>query len=199
MHSSLSSPNLERQGLSRMPSRVMLKDDFCQPVPDNFAPLSLLQMPAPVADIDDAAILDSLDDLPPRPRSRANIRSRRSTPPFVPFQPETFLNAKDPWAVHSLKDLIGFFLPEISVSIALMSVCGLMAGKLLARWANGIQPLWVLGLYLAVLFLHLGSLYLGGKGGSSSHLKTSLRTLVLGLFLLLLPHSVAFLFLSANG
>jgi hypothetical protein len=175
---------------------VSLDEDFCLPVTGRDAPLSVL-MPSPSASASKAEfpVLEPLDDDFP-PQAVSAPRSRREMPAFVPFQPEVFLTAKDPWAVHSVADLIRFFLPEISIAAGLMAGCGLMAGRLIARWTGAIQPLWVLGLYLAIVFLHISGLYLAGKGGSSSHLKSSMRQLVFGMFLLLLPHSVAYVVLT---
>jgi hypothetical protein len=198
MHRSLGSTDLD--GLAPLPRKtplVTLDEDFCLPVTGHAAPLTVL-MPTPSASRREPPVLEPLDGFSPRPLP--SLRSRREAPPlFVPFQPEIFAVAKDPWSAHSVADLIRFFLPELSIAAALMAGCGLMAGRLLARWVNGIQPLWVLGLYLAILFLHLGGVYLAGKGGSSSHLKASMRNLVFGLFFLLLPHSVAYLFLTVGG
>jgi hypothetical protein len=195
MHRSLKSLDLEFPGsLSRMAPRVMLDEDFCLPVS---APLSAL-MPAPSGG-HEPIVLHPLDEETPRQREPHSSRRSRPQPlPFVPFQPEAFL-AKTPWSVHSVSDLIRLFLPEISTAIALMAGCGLMAGKLLARWTGAIKPLWVLGLYLAILLLHLGGIYLTNKGMNSSPLKASLRNLVIGLFFLLLPHTVAYLFLTVGG
>jgi hypothetical protein len=197
MPRSLAIPDLDRLApLPRKAPTVTLDEDFCLPVTGHATPLTVL-MPAPAARRSEPVILEPLDDFPrgvlPAPRSR------REAPPFVPFQPETFAVAKDPWSVHSVADLIRFFLPELSIAAALMAGCGLMAGRLLARWVSGIQPLWVLGFYLAILFFHLCGVYLAGKGGSSSHLKASMRNLVFSLFFLLLPHSVAFLFLTVGN
>lgn len=131
--------------------------------------------------------------------SCSTLRVHREIPSFVPFHPEDFATAKNPWSVNSIADLFRLFLPELSASIALMAGCGLIAGKLLARWAGDVRPLWVAGLYLIILALHLGVVYLGGKGNNSTRLKSSLRSLVIGLFLLLIPHMVAFLVLTMGG
>jgi hypothetical protein len=198
MHRSLASSNLEfPTPTSRRSPRVSLDEDFCLPVTGRDAPLPVV-MPSPAASTAQFPVLEPLEDDFPAPSSGAP-RSRRDFPAFVPFQPEVFLMAKDPWAVHSVADLIRFFLPEISIAAGLMAGCGLMAGRLLSRWTGTIQPLWVLGLYLAVLMLHLGGLYLAGKGCNSSRLKSSMRHLVFGLFLLLLPHSVAYVVLTMGG
>ena len=198
MHRSLSSSTLDFPApLSRRAPLVKLDEDFCLPVTGHAAPLSVL-MPSPSAARREPVVLDDpLDDLPSL--SGPSPRSRREFPRFVPFQPETFLTTKDPWAVHSVADLLRFFLPELSIAAGLMAGCGLMTGRLLARWTGAIQPLWVLGLYLAILLLHVSGVYLANKGISSSRLKSSMRNLVFGLFLLLLPHSVAYLFLTVGG
>ena len=146
-------------------------------------------------------LLDSLEDGDGHDflLSRGSTRPRRRMPSFEPFQLEVFATAKNPWSVHSLTDLFRLFLPELSTAVALMAGCGLMAGKLLARWTDGIRPLWVLGLYLAILTLYLGVVYLSGKGNNSAGLKSALRALVLGLLLLLIPHMVAFLILTVGA
>lgn len=202
MHRSLASTALDLPvSLSRKAPLVKLDEDFCLPVTGHAAPLSVL-MPSPAAAPRQPVIQildDPLDDDDlPSLSSRPSPRSRHEMPRFVPFQPEIFLTTKDPWAVHSVADLLRFFLPELSIAAGLMAGCGLMAGRLLARWTGAIQPLWVFGLYLAILLLHVGGLYLANKGISSSHLKSSMRNLVFGLFLLLLPHSVAYLFLTVG-
>lgn len=181
---------------SSFPPLVALDEDFCLPVASPVRrPLSLLEMPAP-SRVDDLDLDDPFGERPSR--LRTPDRPRKFRPTFVPLRPETFVAAKDPWAVNSLLDLLRFFLPEVSVSTALAALSGLLAGKLLARWAGGIEPMWVLGCYLAVFLLQLGSLYLGGKGANSSRLKSSLRQMVLAMFLLFLPHAVAFALLSAS-
>jgi hypothetical protein len=198
MHRSLASSDLEFPApTSRRSPLVSLDEDFCLPVSGRDAPLAVV-MPSPATNTTPFPVLEPLEDDFPAP-SMAAPRPRRDMPAFVPFQPEVFLTAKDPWAVHSVADLIRFFLPEISIAAGLMAGCGLMAGRLLARWTGTIQPLWVLALYLAIVFLHIGGLYLAGKGSNSSHLKSSMRHLVFGLFLLLLPHSVAYVVLTMGG
>ena len=173
---------------------MSLDEDFCLPVTGRDAPLSVV-MPSPAASKPQPAatstqpiVLEPLDDDLPL---ESAPRSRRALPAFQPFKPEVFLMAKNPWAVHSVADLIRFFLPEISIAAGLMAGCGLMAGRLLARWTGVVQPLGVVGLYLGILFLHIGGLYLANKGCNSSQLKASMRQLVIGSFLLFLPHSVA--------
>ncbi|MEK7952617.1 hypothetical protein [Luteolibacter soli] len=92
------------------------------------------------------------------------------------------------------------FLPELTAIAVLITACGFIGGKLLARWTGDSLPaLEVLGLYLALLFLYFGFLHLRGKGPASSTFRSSLRTLALGLFLLLLPHSAAYLILTAGA
>jgi hypothetical protein len=197
MHRSLGSTNLEFPApISRKAPQVTLDEDFCLPVTGHAAPLAVV-MPAPAVTRRDPVILDSLDDFPSL--SGPSPRARREFPRFVPFQPEVFMTTKDPWAVHSVADLLHLFLPELSIAAGLMAGCGLMAGRLLARWAGAIHPLWVLGLYLTILLLHVSGVYLANKGISSSRLKASMRNLVFGLFLLLLPHAVAYLFLTVGA
>jgi hypothetical protein len=205
MHRSTGFAHLELP-LPALPSRpapVLGKDeDFCLPITASAQALPA-HSPAPVPKRsgEEPVILDSLDDGDGGdfPFSRESLHRRRRIPSFVPFQPESFATLKNPWSVHSVIDLFRLFLPELSASIAIMAGCGLMAGKLLARWTDGIPPLWVAGLYVAILTLYLGVVYLGGKGNNSSGLKTSLRTLVVGLLFLLIPHMIAFLILTIGA
>ncbi|HEY1123006.1 MAG TPA: hypothetical protein VGE67_15445 [Haloferula sp.] len=181
-------------------------DDFCLPVAttaNTAASVPAASRPQARATHETPVLLDSLDDGEDDDAgfllSRGTLRVHREIPSFVPFQLEVFAAAKNPWSVNSVADLFRLFLPELSACIALMAGCGFMAGKLLARWADDVRPPWIAALYLVILTLHLSVVYLGGKGNNSSRLQASLRTLVLGLFLLLIPHMVAFLVLRMGA
>lgn len=178
---------------------VRWDDDFGRPAPQNHArrePVAVIAMPSPSAGPERPG-----PALPaPEPASRPAFQPRRHLrlPVLVPFEPEVFAAAKDPWAVRTPLDLLRLFLPEVSVSLGLAAVSGLLAGKLLSRWTGAIEVWWGPAFYLALVTLHLGALYIGGRGANSARLKSSLRLSVLGLFLLLLPHVVATAVLSAG-
>ena len=112
-------------------------------------------------------------------------------PKFVPLEAEVFLSGRDPWSVRTLSDLFRNYLPEVSISAAMVAACGLIGGLIAHHFLHAVEILWVASAYLGLYAVNLASLYLAAKGQASLEAKDNFRRMLLGCFLLCLPHVVA--------
>lgn len=120
-------------------------------------------------------------------------------PRFVPLQPESFVTGRDPWSVHSVMDLLRLYLPEVSISCGLISIAGVLSGQLIHHYIYSIKVPWVVATYLALYLINLASLYLGAKSKPSVQVKGKFRGMLLGCFILCIPHLVASAIVKAAG
>jgi hypothetical protein len=122
----------------------------------------------------------------------------RDLPRFVPLQCEVFEVTGDPWAVRSIGDLLKLYLPEISISTAVIVASGLIAGRLVSRFGGGALGPEVLVIYLAVQALCLAMAYASAKGSPSLRVKERMRFHLLGTFLLFGGHLLGYGLLVAG-
>ena len=122
----------------------------------------------------------------------------RELPRFVPLQCEVFEVTGDPWAVRSVGDLLKLYLPEISISTGVIAAAGLIAGRLVSRFGGGAVGPEILGVYLAVQALCLAVAYTSAKGSPSVRGKERMKFHLLGTFLVLGVHMLAYGLLVAG-
>jgi len=120
-------------------------------------------------------------------------------PRFVPLEPESFVTGRDPWSVHSMADLLRLYLPEVSISTGLVAIAGGLSGQLIHHYIYSIKVPWVIATYLALYLINLASLYLGAKDKPSIQVKGKFRGMLLGCFVLCIPHLVASAIVKAAG
>lgn len=123
----------------------------------------------------------------------------RQLPKFVARADQDYREGKNPWAVRSIADLVRNYLIELSLSLMFVSISGVLAGKLVDRYFGGWSVQLVLGGYLNLFFLHVLSTYLWVKGMPSDVIGSRFQRMLLGCFLLTLPHVVAFVLLRGIG
>ncbi len=121
----------------------------------------------------------------------------RELPRLVPLQNDFFALTGDPWAIHSVADLLKLYLPEISISTGLATISGLIAGRLVHRFGGlSLEP-EVLGSYLVLQSLCLALMYASAKGSSSIQVKGWMRKYFLGTLLIFGVHLLGYGFLIA--
>jgi hypothetical protein len=122
----------------------------------------------------------------------------KELPRFVPLQCEVFSTGGDPWTVRSVGDLLKLYLPEISISTAVVVASGVLAGRLVSRFGGGSLGPEVLASYLAIHSLFLALVYASAKGTASARGKGRMRNHLLGTFVLLGFHLLAYGLLVAG-
>ena len=135
--------------------------------------------------------------LPPR-QSDPDAKSRE-LPRFVPLPADGLCAGQgDPWAVHSFLEMLRIYLPEVSISVALVAGAGILGGRLASRFAGVSLGLEILGAYVFLQLLFLGLNYQSIKGCSYLHSKETLRKMLLASFLILGVHILAYGLLVAG-
>jgi hypothetical protein len=122
----------------------------------------------------------------------------KELPRFVPLQCDLFSTIGDPWSVHSVGDLLRLYLPEISISTAVVVACGMIAGRLVSRFAGGELGPEVLVTYLALQALCVALVYVCAKGSSCTRVRGWMRKHLLGSLLFLGGHLLAYGLLVAG-
>jgi hypothetical protein len=178
------------------PSRLKVLDEATLVRKPSLSARELAPMPfvpvaasGPVADLDwdDDYSSGELGDLD----EGLGFPARRRLPRFVPLQPELYATHRDPWSVYSLGDMLRIYLPEISISTGLVTVAGILGGRLFKRFAGGSEMPMVLAGYLVLHALILVSMYGSAKANPSTRTRSRMRYLLLGCFLLLTSHLLA--------
>lgn len=122
----------------------------------------------------------------------------KELPRLVPLQCETFSTTGDPWTVHSVGDLLKLYLPEISISTGLVVASGVLAGRLVGRFNGGTLGPEILVSYLAIHAVFLALAYASAKGNASVRIKGRMRMHLLGGFVVLGFHMLAYGLLVAG-
>lgn len=122
----------------------------------------------------------------------------KELPRFVPLHCEVFSAGGDPWSVRSVGDLLKLYLPEISISTAVVAASGVLAGRMVSRFGGGSLGPEVVVIYLAIHSVFLAFAYAFALGNSSALAKGRLRMHLLGTFLVLAFHVLAYGLLVAG-
>lgn len=134
-----------------------------------------------------------------RPASyRYAARPSDSAPPtrFTPLRPADQAY-RDPWTVHSLRDLFTIYLPEISIAAGAVIASGFLAAGIYRRWIIDAMPLLAPVTYTAALGVVLSSIYIRGKFYPSPITRARIRSTLLVCLLALCLHTATYLVLRA--